>query len=264
MCRSLLATSELHRDLKRWKIARRLLAKQGPRLWGTVAEYRFESTVSEERTPLSSAANSVSSARTSVSSRLHTNNRLTPNSVSPKELTWVHQNRASPFASDFYRRRGYRREFHSEDHFYLFSSQKKSRFASDFLCRGNRASWGLKKSRDFSGSGKNRRRNRGASRDFGALRNSLSSVFETVLPETVFGPFPRLGASNKFILPSSGPLRAFSEGPGLAGTLRTQTMALKGNYDNGTHNALSTVVAVIITVLIPRNYMAVTLLITVL
>ena len=56
----------------------------------------------------------------------------------------VHQNRASPFASDFYRRRGYRREFRSEDHFYLFSSQKKSRFASGFFRRGNRASWSLK------------------------------------------------------------------------------------------------------------------------
>ena len=63
----------------------------------------------------------------------------------------VHQNRASPFASDFYRRRGYRRELRSEDHFYPFSSQKRSRFASDFLRRGNRASWGLKKARDFFG-----------------------------------------------------------------------------------------------------------------
>ena len=36
-----------------------------------------------------------------------------------------------------------------------FSSQKKSRFASDFLRRGNRASWGLEKSRDDClGSGK--------------------------------------------------------------------------------------------------------------
>ena len=82
----------------------------------------------------------------------------------------LHQNRASPLASDFYRRRGYRRKFRSEDHFYPFSSQKKSRFASDFLCRGNRASWGLEKSRDFWGSGKNRRRSRRESRDFGALR----------------------------------------------------------------------------------------------
>ena len=69
----------------------------------------------------------------------------------------MHQNRASPFASDFYRRRGYRRELRSEDHLYPFSSQKKSRFASDFLRRGNRASWGLAKSRDFSGSGKIRK-----------------------------------------------------------------------------------------------------------
>ena len=37
----------------------------------------------------------------------------------------MHQNRASPFASDFDRRRGYRKEFRSEDHFYPFSSQKK-------------------------------------------------------------------------------------------------------------------------------------------
>ena len=57
-----------------------------------------------------------------------------------------------------------------------FSSQKESRFASDFLRRGNRASWGLKKSRDFSGSGKNRRRSRRESRDFGALRFSLTFV----------------------------------------------------------------------------------------
>ena len=84
--------------------------------------------------------------------------------------TWVHQNRASPFASDFYRRRGYRREFRSEDHVCPFSSQNKSHFASDFLRRVNRAPWGFKKSRDFSGSGKKRRRNRTESRDFGALR----------------------------------------------------------------------------------------------
>ena len=83
----------------------------------------------------------------------------------------MHQNRASLFASDFYRRRGYRKEFRSEGHFYPFSSQEESRFASDFLRRGNRASWGLKTSRDFSGSGKNRRRNRRESRDFGALRS---------------------------------------------------------------------------------------------
>ena len=82
----------------------------------------------------------------------------------------MHQNRASPFASDFHRRRGYRREFRSEDHFYPFSSQKKSRFTSGLLRRGNRTSWGLKKSRDYWGSGKNRRRSRRESRDFGALR----------------------------------------------------------------------------------------------
>ena len=94
----------------------------------------------------------------------------------------MHQNCASPFASDFYRRRGYRREFRSEDHFYPFSSQKKSRFASDFLRRGNRASWGLKKSR-FFGSGKNRRRSRRASRDFGALRSGCRSCGHKLSPE---------------------------------------------------------------------------------
>ena len=88
----------------------------------------------------------------------------------------MHQNRASPFASDFYSRRGYRREFRSEDRFSPFSSQKKSRFASDFLHRENRASWGLKKSRDFPGGGKNRRRSRRESRDFGALRFDLAET----------------------------------------------------------------------------------------
>ena len=90
----------------------------------------------------------------------------------------MHQNRASLFASDFCRRRGYRREFRSEDHFYQFASQKKSRFASDFLRRGNRASWGLKKSRDFSASGNNRSRNRRESRDFGALSTGVCWTFQ--------------------------------------------------------------------------------------
>ena len=88
----------------------------------------------------------------------------------------VHQNRASPFASDFHCRRGYRREFRSEDHFYPFFSQKKSRFASGFLRRGNLASWGLKKSLDYWGSGRNRRRSRRESRDFGALRSGPGCV----------------------------------------------------------------------------------------
>ena len=64
----------------------------------------------------------------------------------------MHQNRASPFASDFYCRRGYRKEFRSEDHVSPFSSQKKSRFASDFLRGGNRASWGLKNRAIFWGA----------------------------------------------------------------------------------------------------------------
>ena len=61
----------------------------------------------------------------------------------------MHQNRASRFASDFYRRRAYRRELRSEDHFYPFSSQKNSRFASDFFSqRKSPFFWGPKKSRD--------------------------------------------------------------------------------------------------------------------
>ena len=91
-------------------------------------------------------------------------------------LAWVHQNRASPFASDFCLRGGCLRELRSEDHFYpLIFSQKKSQFASDSLRRGNRAIfWGAVKSltRDFLGSAKNRRRSRRESRDFGALRRS--------------------------------------------------------------------------------------------
>ena len=65
-------------------------------------------------------------------------------------VSFSQQNRTLPFASDFYRRRGYRKELRSEDHFYPFSSQKKSRFASDPLRRG--------------------RRSRRESLDFGALR----------------------------------------------------------------------------------------------
>ena len=38
---------------------------------------------------------------------------------------WVHQNRASPFASDFYRRRGYRKEFRNEDHILPFFIAEK-------------------------------------------------------------------------------------------------------------------------------------------
>ena len=80
----------------------------------------------------------------------------------------MHQNRASPLASDSCRRRGYRRECRSEDHF------------THFLCRRNRGSLaiffaeeiahlGASKNRDFLGSGRNRRRSRRESRDFGAL-----------------------------------------------------------------------------------------------
>ena len=64
----------------------------------------------------------------------------------------MHQNRASPFASDFYRRRGYRREFRSEDHFYPFSSPKKSRFASGFFAEKTAHLGASKKSRDCWGA----------------------------------------------------------------------------------------------------------------
>ena len=86
----------------------------------------------------------------------------------------MHQNRASPFASDFCRRLRYRREFRSGNQIWPLKSQRKSPFASDFLRRGNRASWGLKNRAILRGSGENRRRNRRGSRDFGALRYQTS------------------------------------------------------------------------------------------
>ena len=91
--------------------------------------------------------------------------------------SWVHQNRASPFASDFRRRLRYRREFRSGNQICPLQSQRKSPFASDFLRRANRASWGLKNRAILRGSGKNRRRNRRESRDFGALRWRGDGVF---------------------------------------------------------------------------------------
>ena len=81
----------------------------------------------------------------------------------------MHQNRRSLaiFTAD----EGIARNSAARIIFTRFHRRKESRFASDFLRRGNRASWGLEKSRDFSGSGKNRRRSRKESRDFGALRS---------------------------------------------------------------------------------------------
>ena len=79
------------------------------------------------------------------------------------------KSRASPFASDFYRRRGYRREFRSEDHFTCFHRRKNRGSLAVFFAE-EIAHLGASKSRDFSGSGKNRRRNHRESRDFGALR----------------------------------------------------------------------------------------------
>ena len=87
----------------------------------------------------------------------------------------------------------HRSELRSEDHYCLFSSQKKSRFASDFLRRGNRASWGLKKSRDIWGSGKNRRRSRRESRDFCALRWRLTGAES----QTAITQFPESQAWNR-------------------------------------------------------------------
>ena len=60
----------------------------------------------------------------------------------------AHRHSLAIFTAD----EGYRREFRSEDYFYPFSSQKKSRFASVFLRRGNRASWGLKNRAIFWGA----------------------------------------------------------------------------------------------------------------
>ena len=125
----------------------------------------------------------------------------------------MHQNRTSPSAGDFFRRRGYREEFRNEAHFYLFSSRRrKTRFASDFLRRGNRASWGLQNSCDFAGRGRNRRRNRRESRDFGALR-SRGADSGPLGQKSRSNPFPSFSASN-FL----GYLRALSVfSPGFCG-----------------------------------------------
>ena len=82
----------------------------------------------------------------------------------------MHQNRASPFASDFYCRRGSRKEFCSEGHFYPFSSQKKSRFASNVFAE-ELAHLGAQKIAIFGGAVKI-----AESRDFGALRVGLVSA----------------------------------------------------------------------------------------
>ena len=44
----------------------------------------------------------------------------------------MHQNHASPFASDFYRRRGYHRELRSEDHFSHFRKRNRGSLAIFF------------------------------------------------------------------------------------------------------------------------------------
>ena len=93
----------------------------------------------------------------------------TPTSLKVPFWGWVHQNRASPFASAFRRRLRYRREFRNGNQICPFQSQRTWEFASDLRRRGNRTSWGLKNRAILRGSGKNRRRNRRESRDFGAL-----------------------------------------------------------------------------------------------
>ena len=82
----------------------------------------------------------------------------------------MHQNRTSPFASDFHRRRGYRREFGSEDHFYRFLRRRNRGSLAIFFAE-EIAHLGAP-SPSIWGSGRNRHRSRRESRDFGALRVS--------------------------------------------------------------------------------------------
>ena len=72
--------------------------------------------------------------------------------------------------ASFYRRRGYRREFRSEDHFFTRFHRRRNRGSLPIFFSEEVAHLGASKSRDFSGSRKNRRCNRKESRDFGALR----------------------------------------------------------------------------------------------
>ena len=64
-------------------------------------------------------------------------------------LSWVHQNRASPFASDFHRRLGYHRDSRNGNQFCLFESQRDSPFASDFWSQGDRTSLRAKRLKKF-------------------------------------------------------------------------------------------------------------------
>ena len=96
----------------------------------------------------------------------------------------MHQNRASRFASDFYRRRGYRREFRSEDcHFTHFLRRRNRGSLVIFFAEEIAHPWGLKKSRDFLGSGENRRRSRRESRDFGALSSAGICAHSQLRPD---------------------------------------------------------------------------------
>ena len=78
----------------------------------------------------------------------------------------MHQNRASPFTSDFYRRLGYRRA--------PVESQRQSPPASDYD-RKEVAHLGTLKIAILQGAVKNRRCNRRGSHDFGALSTSLDN-----------------------------------------------------------------------------------------
>ena len=62
----------------------------------------------------------------------------------------MHQNRASPFASDFYRRRGYRREFRSEGHFSHFL-RRRNRGSLAIFFAGEIAHLGASKNRAIFG-----------------------------------------------------------------------------------------------------------------
>ena len=65
--------------------------------------------------------------------------------------TWEHQNRASPFASDFHHRLRYRREFRNGNQLCPFQSQRKSPFACDFWSQAKSRILGPKKIARFCG-----------------------------------------------------------------------------------------------------------------
>ena len=108
----------------------------------------------------------------------------------------MHQNRASPFASDFYRRRGYRREFRNEDHF------------SHFLRTRNRGSLAIFFAEEIAhlGASKNRAIFGGAVKIAAAAAENRA-----ILVHSVWGSVGLLPGHNSLETIFRGPLGAVSE-----------------------------------------------------